>query len=1608
VGLDARRGGIHERVWWPGVVTSAGFVAVPATWGAAGRDVERAAASLAGVTTRLCEALAGSWGAWGNDEIGEAFCNGADGKPGFGHAADSLLTALAQAVNLLAQAGWGMRVSGVVFAGSDAHVAATLGARSAAAARVPQPAVYRLPAVSRRLVAGDPPPPEWEFLLQLLARLVAGCQYPDGNFGSLATIESELTTAASVISEVAGSLRQAAASVTSVNAGNAADTFGSFAKGLVAGLEWLAGQCTALASSAENLLRQKQAARIEFWASLVFLAVMFAAAQALAFFSFGASEAGFLAAVTGQGVGLRAMLMFVLRMVIEGIAFAAGDDVIDQFARMHEDLQHGFNEGELWTAAGTGAVASLVTFGLGSTLHAGAGMSTTLATVAGWMDHDAASPLAARARAVATRAVINGLGGTAGNVAGQAIFDDGRINLAQAAEGGFTMAVMAEGTEAGNRWAINRAAARYNNADPSAPVDFFPAISEAQAPSTPEALNATGHEPADAPQADAGSADATARADGTTSGATGTEASADSGGEHTSLAPPGPDLTATYPASVPHGLADMPTTHPPADPAVETVEEGSASPPSASAGVRLAGDLGAAVYHNPASGTVDDGRATLTASPAPDLSRPAASPSPAHLASLTTEAPATTNDAADVSQPGAGSSAHGGGPGDADPSRSQGGAGRPEPGSGETTDPRDPAAAPPGSSRTVRDLLSRDPEGSARGRHAASSGGSADGDAVGSHTDAVQPADGRADGVRDGSARGRTADGQAEAAGDLIVVRRHARAQIQADRAGEGRPDLGEGAVAGTAAAGLSAGHEPVTVTKVVEIDGDRPSIPRVHNGRFGYGVARDAFGEPLPVRHGVLRADQVGQGALGVCGRLSSLRASIDYLARYRPGALDDMIVEKPDGTVAVRFYDVKVYKNGVAVPTGLVWEVRMGRDVPVRIGQGQGPNLHAYAKDQNLPIYPEGLDRPAYANRSEGVLWPMLWEKAVAAVTYHWSPERAALHAQMRPKVADLRGLELINKGTMPYEKAEVLAQITGEPAYIIKPGTAEEAVALWKDLTGQGLPVAVGLKPAEPGERNEYNAPGGFHAYDVVDVVHGTAAEASRELAGFQTARGYQRLTDHGTLGSHWTKPHEPDPSAAAVADGGQAREIRPGSPEAVQAQKDNLVTDRVLMRNPHNKNDVKPIPVHDLDKVMNGLATATIAPPGKFDYLMNTDVRVEHPELPPGHAGEGAYAELPAVPLYEGIPSARQVIRGDLVDNDVLVAIGAVARTHPELIQGMLKQVPEGPDGRGAGVTMVLHEDEYHGLFKVHATGRTFELRMTPDLPVDPVTGHTIFANAEAAGASWAAFMEKGFAGLSEVKQKIWSPDRIAADAGLDLKGSSSVRGYAALAKGYAMNKMAEVLTQITGEKTQVLAVTDPQARLPYLADITSRFQVFYRTVDFSAADFSTGAPDGVPTHGLHSLTAYEVTGVQDGRIMLLDGDQVTKIPGDEAEKLFGNRYLTLQWPAASVGLSDKASVPGSAGTDTASPGGDMAATITDATAAGDTSIAQAAPREAAPPAPKSDDRRVANAAPHTRAPDDPSAKGVSAHHAGVPGQEPARIKVDATHPRHRAARRPGHG
>jgi hypothetical protein len=442
------------------VLTSAGFVAQPETWAGAGNEVGDASSSLAGVTNQLCRVLADNWAAWGKDDIGEAFGNGADGKPGFGPAADNLLTALAQMVNLLAQTGWGMQVSGAIYVAAD--VASTIGGQPIQGPwRVPQPATYKLPVVSREVIPSDSPPPMWMHILELMSSVVVGCQYPDGSFGALGDISAELKAAANSITTIAQTVQRAAGSVSSSNSGQAADAFAAHARSIVSGLEWLAWQCKALASSADNLLAQKNAARIQFWASLAFLAVMFATAQALAIFTFGASEGGFLAAVVGQGVGLRALLIFVLRMVIEGTIFSAGDDVIEQFARMHEHLQDGFSEGQFFKSAGTGALASLVTFGLVRGVYLGAGSSQALGTVVAWMENDATATLSARARGVFTRVAVNTVAGTGGNVAAQAAVDQ-QVDLKGAVSAALSMGIIGEGTEAGTRAAIGFRISRAN------------------------------------------------------------------------------------------------------------------------------------------------------------------------------------------------------------------------------------------------------------------------------------------------------------------------------------------------------------------------------------------------------------------------------------------------------------------------------------------------------------------------------------------------------------------------------------------------------------------------------------------------------------------------------------------------------------------------------------------------------------------------------------------------------------------------------------------------------------------------------------------------------------------------------------------------------------------------------------------------------------------------------------------------------------------------------------------------------------------------------------------------------------------------------------------
>jgi hypothetical protein len=1061
------------------MVTSAGFTARPGIWRAAGGEVGEASRSLGGVTSRLCQGLAESWGAWGNDNIGEAFCNGADGKPGFGPAADNLLTALAQMVNLLAQTGWALEVSGAGYAAADA--ASTVGARAPGPVRVPRPSAYRLPAVSRKLVAGDPPPPDWEFLLQLLARMVAGTEYPTGNFGALGTIVSELTTAGKAISDLADTVQGAAGLVISHNAGSAVDQFGSLAKNLVSGLKWLASQCLALASSADNLLRQKHAARIEFYASLAFLAVMFAAAQAAAFFSFGASEAGFLAAVMGQGAGLRAMLLFVLRMVIEGIVFSAGDDMIDQLARIHEGLQHGINEGELWESAGTGAVASLVTLGLGSALHAGAGISGTLATVAGWTERDAADGLAARARGMATRFAINGLNGTVGNVAGQAIFDDGHINLAQAAQGGFDMAVLGEATESGNRL-TERAAAARAAADSGggliASVDVSSAISQARPPEggIQAALNAimpgsragdvnlaAGHDGEAGSQDAARSAvvaparphgqalpesgPAVKAADGTaerndppsdTSAAAPADLPRPAGDNVVSpaAAPDGPRPTELADlAGPPHhgdpGLAADPglDRHVPVDPAAQSEKPASRidgllnrNVPEPETAGRVDGLLNRNVPEPETAGRVDGllnrnvpEPAVADAGPVDQIVRPAGTPA-AHFSDVQL---ADMRSAGRVpAQPGGEARLAEPVPGhnpDAGPLPSAGPAG---PADGGIA-PSDPAVA---AAPTGRDAV------------------------------AAQAADGRGlpDTTRPAADhQARTGTGDDVARSQQTPPRAHSRGTSYLDWTRD-YPDR-------------------------VVIDVANPRLPAVHQAKVEWGSPAafdhpDAPGEPIPLWRGQPTPEQVmqGTGALELkdCGKIATIRSVV----RRFPDLIKDMIVDNGDGTVTVYLHEIRsVYDPdaGVTVfePTGRVAGLRM---------------------TDELPVFKDDPGMPAYANvRRAGALWAGYLEKAIAAEDQAWGLDRIR-EPGVASQFVDDRGFERLQAGNNQRTNAQLMAILTGRRAYSVPLGEVIRdrygVARVWRHLLQDGRPVTVG---SIAHDRSVY---GLFHrhAYEITDVT------------------------------------------------------------------------------------------------------------------------------------------------------------------------------------------------------------------------------------------------------------------------------------------------------------------------------------------------------------------------------------------------------------------------------------------------------------------------------------------------------------------------------------------
>ncbi|WP_433172948.1 GH-E family nuclease [Actinoallomurus sp. CA-150999] len=415
------------------------------TWTKAGRGMDGAADTLASTVDTLCHELAGAGAPWGQDDIGQAFFNGSGEVSGFGVARDSVLSALADMVNLLRATGGNLIISG----NNDrlAEDASTIGAavpEGAETNALAQKDPYRLPQVSESLARSDPPPGVVQQILGFLETLVGGIQWPDGDMDGLGRIKNAFTTAATAILGVAQDVEEHARTVTANNAGDAVDAFATFAAALHGGGEdggllWLAGMCQWLADSVDFLMRQKDAARLQFELSCAFLVLTWAIAWAISWITGGGSVAAAEAATEVEGFALRSFLRSIATTVakaaVGGAWFAGGMDLAGQYARIHEGIQKDFDGDEFAHALEEGAIAGAVMGGAGGAVAARSTPFTTKLA-----DLMASSGLA--------RAGFAGVTGTAGNIAAQGLVEH-KVDLGQAAAFGFGMAGLGYAGEVG-------------------------------------------------------------------------------------------------------------------------------------------------------------------------------------------------------------------------------------------------------------------------------------------------------------------------------------------------------------------------------------------------------------------------------------------------------------------------------------------------------------------------------------------------------------------------------------------------------------------------------------------------------------------------------------------------------------------------------------------------------------------------------------------------------------------------------------------------------------------------------------------------------------------------------------------------------------------------------------------------------------------------------------------------------------------------------------------------------------------------------------------------------------------------------------------------------
>jgi hypothetical protein len=315
---------------------------------------------------------------------------------------------------------------------------------------------------------------------------------------------------------------------------------------------------------------------------------------------------------------------------------------------------------------------------------------------------------------------------------------------------------------------------------------------------------------------------------------------------------------------------------------------------------------------------------------------------------------------------------------------------------------------------------------------------------------------------------------------DDVALPEVALSDVALPEAGEPVVDAGEVAGGGPPTAADKDLAGDTAPEALLEARVDTPDLPKP-GPASGYGPPPDRpDGTAIPCFDGPPTREQTAQGRLGDCGVVATMGA----IAGHRPEAIKECIRQNDDGTYAVRLHETRYMpEKSRTEPTGEMITLTVTKDLPMRDDQ---------------------LGTVAFANPAKtGVMWSPVLEKALAGVDQTWSGGRHAEWKRMWDAIrvhkevpeTPAYGYGRLGQGSNPGDRAEMLTQVTGEPAIVQRfpsampeAGLAAESLlaANFRHLLDQNKPILVGTRPLRDDEARLPHLLVNSHVYEVVVVT------------------------------------------------------------------------------------------------------------------------------------------------------------------------------------------------------------------------------------------------------------------------------------------------------------------------------------------------------------------------------------------------------------------------------------------------------------------------------------------------------------------------------------------